>query len=301
MDFKDYYKVMGLADQATAADVKYAYRKLAKKFHPDVSHELNAKACFQDVGEAYEVLSNTEKRAEYTRIKALQENRARPRNTGSGSHLSEKEVRRHFSDLFKSTFGAPRGGYRPSNDKPKDSAFSYRGKDLKHRLVVRLEEAVKGGQRTLKLEMPITDTGTQGPSKNKTLNVKIPAGILSLQRIRLIGQGQPGFGGGSNGDLLLEIELAPHPLFTVDGKNILFDLPVSPWEAELGAKVKVPTLTGTVSLNIPEGSVSGRKLRLKGRGLGLNPPGDQIIKLQVTLPAQHSAKAKVLYQQLAEL
>lgn len=270
MVFKDYYKVMGLPDRATAADVKQAYRYLAKRFHPDVSKEQNAESRFQQVGEAYEMLSNSERRAKYDRIKAL--------HTIAARSASQRE-------------------YQPS----KSSILSYRGKDLHQRIVVLLEEAVRGGQRALKLDAPTDGDRGRQFANSKTFIVKIPAGVVPLQRVRLNGQGSPGFGGGANGDLLLEFVFAPHPLFAVAGLDILLNLPVSPWEAALGAKVAIPTLTGLVSLTIPEGSVNGKKLRLKGRGLGRNPSGDQIVNLQVTLPAHHSAKARGLYRQLAEL
>lgn len=304
MDFKDYYKVMGLPVKATAAEIKQAYRKLAKKFHPDVSKEQDAGARFQEIGEAYEVLSNTEKRVEYDQLKTLHTAGGGRRSASPGAHMSDDEARSQFNDIFESAFGTDsnsRRGYQSTRDNNRDPFFSYKGKDLHHRLVVLLEEAAKGGQRTLKLEVPTADARGDIYSKSKTLNVKIPAGVLPLQLIRLAGQGGTGFGGETNGDLFLEIEFAPHPLFAVAGRDILLDLPVAPWEAALGTKVEVPTLTGTINLTIPEGSVSGKKLRLKGRGIGLSPTGDQIITLQVTLPAKHSTKAKELYQQLAEV
>ncbi len=304
MDFKDYYKVMGVVEQATPADIKQAYRKLARKFHPDVSKEKDAEAQFQEVGEAYEVLSNAEKRAEYDQIRALRKAGGGRRNTGAGADMSDDEASRQFSDFFESIFGAGtagRGGYRPTGDHNSGTSFSHRGQDLHHRLALFLEEAVQGVQRTLKLEIPTANAQGRPHSKSKTLSVKIPAGVVPGQRIRLVGQGEPGYGGGATGDLFLEIELAPHPLFAVHGRDILLTLPVTPWEAALGARVEVPTATDPVDLTIPKGSVSGKKLRLKGRGLGLNPAGDLIVTLQVTLPAQHSTKTEALYRELAEL
>lgn len=304
MDFKDYYKVMGVAEQATPADIKQAYRKLARKFHPDVSKEKDAEAQFQEVGEAYEVLSNAEKRAEYDQIRALRKAGGGRRSAGTGADMGDDEASRQFSDFFESIFGAGmtgRGGYRPTRDHDSGASFSHRGQDLHHRLALFLEEAVQGGQRTLKLDVPTTDAQGRIHSTNKTLNVKIPAGVVPGQHIRLAGLGGPGYGGGAAGDLFLEIELAPHPLFALDGRDILLNLPIAPWEAALGAKVEVPTVTGPVNLSIPKGSVSGKKLRLKGRGLGLNPVGDLIVTLQVTLPSKHSAKAEALYRELAEL
>lgn len=192
------------------------------------------------------------------------------------------------------------GGFRQTGGSDRGASFSHRGQDMHHRLALFLEEAVKGVQRTLKLEMPAADTRGRVFHKTKTLNVKIPAGVVAGQRIRLAGQGGPGHSGGAAGDLFLDIELAPHPMFAVDGRDLLLTLPVAPWEAALGAKVEVPTLTGSVNLTIPKGSASGKKLRLKARGLGRNPTGDLIVTVQVTLPTHHSAKAEALYRELAE-
>jgi curved DNA-binding protein len=303
MEFKDYYKVMGLPAEATPAEVKQAYRKLARKYHPDVSKEPDAEARFKDLGEAYEILSDDGKRAEYDQIRALHASGGRRRNAESGAGMGDDETSRQFSDFFESIFGAggPGRGYRAAGDHGRGTSFSQRGQDLHHRLALFLEEAAKGVQRTLKLEIPSADAHGRLRTSSKTLNVKIPPGVVSGQRIRLAGQGGPGYDGGEAGDLFLEIELAPHPLFAVAGRDILLNLPVTPWEAALGAKVEVPTLTGPVSLTIPKGSVGGKKLRLKGRGLGINPSGDLIVNLQVTLPAQHTAEADALYQKLSEL
>lgn len=303
MDFKDYYKIMGLSAEASASDIKQAYRKLARKFHPDVSKEPDAGKRFQEVGEAYEILSNPQKKAEYDQIRALRAAGGGRRSTRAGARSGEDEASRQFSDFFESVFGAGRagnGGFGSARDNSRGQSFSRRGKDHHHRITIQLEEAIKGVQRTLKLQMP---TALQGhsPTSSKTLNVKIPAGVIPKQQIRLTGQGGPGFSGGPNGDLLLEIDIAPHPIFVIDDRDILLTLPVTPWEAALGAKLKVPTVTGSVNLTIPEGSVGGKKLRLKGRGLGSKPTGDLIVTLQVSLPAKHSDEAKAHYRKLAEL
>ncbi|MDX1268360.1 MAG: DnaJ C-terminal domain-containing protein, partial [Oceanisphaera sp.] len=278
MEFKDYYKVLGVADKATQAEVKQAYRKLARKYHPDVSKEKNAEAQFKEVGEAYEVLSDAEKRAEYDHIRALRAAGGGRRSAGTGAGMNDDEASRQFSDFFRSVFGGGMAGetmagsgFRQAGSNEWGRSFSHRGQDMHHRLALFLEEAVQGVQRTLKLEMPAADARGQMYHKTKTLNVKIPAGVVAGQRIRLAGQGGPGHSGGAAGDLFLEIELAPHPLFAVDGRDLLLTLPVAPWEAALGAKVEVPTLTGSVNLTVPKGSVGGKKLRLKGRGLGRNP------------------------------
>jgi curved DNA-binding protein len=304
MDFKDYYKVMGVAEKATQADIKLAYRKLARKFHPDVSKEPDAATRFKEIGEAYEVLRDAEKRAEYDQIRALRTARGRRRSGGSGAGMSEEEANRQFNEFFESIFstgGVGRDGRRSYKDYQWATPFSHRGQDLNHRLVLFLEEMILGAQRSIKLEVPGNDAQGNIQTKTKILNVKIPAGVIPGQRIRLAGQGGAGYGEGAAGDLFLEIELAPHPLFAVDGLNLLLTLPVSPWEAALGASVEVPTVTGPVRLTIPKGSFTGKKLRVKGHGLGKKPAGDLIVNVQVTLPTHHSAKAEALYRELAEV
>ncbi|WP_028670196.1 DnaJ C-terminal domain-containing protein [Saccharospirillum impatiens] len=308
MDFKDYYKVLGVADKATQTEIKQAYRKLARKYHPDVSKETDAEAQFKEVGEAYEVLSDATKRSEYDQIRALRAAGGGRRTAGSGASMSDDEASRQFSEFFRSVFGGGMGGDEPAGAGFRQAgsgdwgrSFSHRGQDMHHRLALFLEEAVQGVQRTLKLDTPAADARGRMHHKTRTLNVKIPAGVVTGQRIRLAGQGGPGHSGGAAGDLFLEIELAPHPLFAVDGRDLVLTLPVAPWEAALGAKVEAPTLTGSVNLTIPKGSVSGKKLRLKGRGLGRNPTGDLIVTVQVTVPAHHSAKAEALYRELAEV
>jgi curved DNA-binding protein len=307
MDFKDYYKVLGVADKATAAEIKQSYRKLARKYHPDVSKEKDAEAQFKEVGEAYEILSDTEKRAEYDQIKALRAagGGRHAAGSGAGSNMGDDDVSQQFSDFFESVFGggmgSGRGGFRQAGGNSRGASFSHRGQDMHHRMALFLEETVQGVQRTLKLEMPSVDASGRMQPKTKTLNVKIPAGVTAGQRIRLAGQGGPGHAGGAAGDLFLEIELAPHPVFAVEGLDVILNVPVAPWEAALGAKIEVPTLTGPVNLTLPAGSVSGKKLRLKGRGLGNKPAGDLIVSIQVTLPDRHSAKAEALYRELAEL
>lgn len=304
MDFINYYKVMGVAEHASQATIKLAYRKLARKFHPDVSKEQDADVQFRALGDAYAVLKDAKKRTEYDQIRAFRAAGGRRRRKEASAEMSDGIDGHQFRTFSKSAFSAGMaggGGHRPPVDHGLGASLSHRGQDLHHRLALSLEEAVQGIQRTLKLVMP-TATAHRGPhAKSKTLNVKIPAGVVSGQRIRLVGQGGPGFEGGVTGDYYLEVELAPHPLFAVVGRDILLSLAVANWEVALGAKVEVPTLAGPVSLTIPKGSVSGKKLRLKGRGLGLNPTGDLIINLHVMVPERHWTKAEALYREVAAL
>jgi curved DNA-binding protein len=312
MDFKDYYAILGVTDSADAAEIKSSYRKLARKYHPDVNKEKDSEEKFKELGEAYEVLKDPEKRAEYDQLRkygaAGADGSFRPppgwqsaADFSSGGYTGAGT--QNFSDFFESIFGA-RGGANAHYAEDSGANFRRRGEDVQYTVSIFLEEAHQGVQRQIKLSIP--DAGAYGRSttREKTLNVKIPAGVVQGQRIRLAGQGAPGIGGGPAGDLFLEIELAPHPYFSVDGKNIILTLPVSAPEAALGATLAVPTLDGNVNLKIPPGSSSGDKLRLKGRGLGKgsedDAPGDQLVILKVVLPKQHTSAAAALYRQLAE-
>lgn len=283
MDFINYYTVMGLAEPATPAAIKTAYRKLARKFHPDVSKEQDADARFKALGEAYAVLKDTNKRTEYDQIRAAQSVGGKPRSAMVGRGKGD------------------RGRNCPTADHIQNVSVSQRGEDLHHRLVLTLEEAVQGSQRTLKLEMPTVEALGARQTNSKTVTVKIPAGVVPGQRIRLAGQGSPGYEGGGAGDYFLEIQLVQHPLFSVVGRDILISLPVANWEVVLGARVEVPTLAGPVILTIPKETVSGSKLRLKGKGLGLNPTGDLIVHLEVMVPERHRTKAEMLYREVAEM
>jgi curved DNA-binding protein len=302
VEFKDYYHILGLTRDATQADIKRAYRKLARKYHPDVSKEPDAEERFKEVGEAYEVLKDPEKRAAYDRVgkqwKAGQEFHPPPdwdRDFAfSGGGYTDADLG-HFSDFFRSLFGYGRG-----HDFRKQAAFRVRGSDQHARIVVDLEDAYHGAARTITLTTPEQDDRGNIVSRTRTLNVKIPQGIMEGQRIRLTGQGAPGFGGGPPGDLYLEVELQRHPLFRADQRDIYLDLPVTPWEAALGGAVIVPTLGGKVELKIPAGSQSGTKLRLKGKGLPGNPPGDQYVVLRMVTPPADTPEAKALYQTMAE-
>lgn len=312
MEFKDYYAILGIEDTATDAEIKARYRKLARKHHPDVNKEAGAEDQFKEVGEAYEVLKDPEKRAEYDQLRkygaAGPDGDFRPppgwqSNAGFSGGGFTGANSAHFSDFFESIFGAAgagaagRRGFSTDYEQP---AFRRRGDDIQHTISLFLEEAQQGVQRQIRLTVPTTDARGRTVPREKTLNVKIPAGVTPGQRIRLAGQGAPGEGGAAPGDLFLEVEFAPHPRFSVDGRNIIFTLPLTASEAALGATVPVPTLSGSVNLKIPKNSTSGDKLRLKGKGLAGDPPGDQLVVLKVTLPKQHTEAAAALYRQLAE-
>ena len=307
MEFKDYYKILGVAESADADAIKAGYRKLARKYHPDVSKEKDAEDKFKEIGEAYEVLKDEEKRAEYDQLRQLGARQADggfrpPPGWQSAREFSNADMdggSQPFSDFFESIFGDGTA-HRSYSQEGSQRSFRMRGQDVHYKIALLLEEALRGSQQQITLRMPEADEYGLVTHRDKTLNIKIPAGVTQGQRIRVAGQGAPGIGGAEAGDLFLEIEFAPHPYFSVDEKNILLTLPVAPWEAALGATVEVPTLNGRVNLKIPPGSNSGDKLRIKAKGLPGNPPGDQLVTLRVTLPKKHSSEAEALYRQLAE-
>ncbi len=302
MEFKDYYKIMGVDRNATQDEIKRAYRKLARKYHPDVSKEPDAEARFKEVGEAYEVLKDPEKRAAYDQLganwKAGQEFHPPPgwdagfEFSGGGFTGGDTSA---FSDFFEALFGRGFGGATHRR-----STFRAKGEDHHAKILVDLEDAFHGANRTITLQIPEVDAHGHVRTRQRSLKVHIPKGIRQGQRIRLAGQGAPGIGGAPAGDLYLEVEFRPHPFYRVEGRDLYLDLPIAPWEAALGAKVKVPTPGGVVDLKIPPNSKSGRKLRLKGRGIPDSPAGDLYVVLQIVTPPADSEKAKALYRQMAQ-
>ena len=306
MEFKDYYKIMGVKRDATQDEIKRAYRKLARKFHPDVSKEADAEARFKEVGEAYEVLKDPEKRAAYDQLganwQAGQEFRPPPdwdqgfEFHGGGFTGADAEA---FSDFFESLFG--RGGRGAAYTGRTHREFHARGDDTYVKVLIDLEDAYRGATRSLTLKH--TEIGPDGRPqlRERTLNVRIPKGVRQGQHIRLAKQGSAGMGKGESGDLYLEIEFQPHPLYKVEGKDVYLDLPVAPWEAALGASVKAPTPTGPVDLRIPANSPAGLKLRLKARGIPAKEPGDLYVVLQIVLPKADSDATRKAYEDLAQL
>jgi len=299
MQYKDYYKIMGLSRTATQDEVKRAYRKLARKYHPDVSKEKDAEAKFKELGEAYEVLQDPEKRAAYDRLgsnwKAGEDFRPPP-NWDEGFEFKGGGFTGggDFSDFFGQLFG--RAGFRPSRQDQRE--FHMRGQDSHAKVYIDLEDSIRGATRNISLSTPEMDAQGYVQVKHRSLNIKIPKGIKPGQHIRLAGQGTPGSGGGKAGDLLLEIAFNNHPLYRVSETDIYLDLPVTPWEAKLGAKIKVPTPEGIVDLKIPPHSQQGTKLRLKGRGLPAKIPGDFFVILQIVLPPANTEEAIALYRKM---
>lgn len=311
MDFKDYYKTLGLGREATQDDVRVAYRKLARKFHPDVSKEADAEARFKEINEANEVLKDPERRAAFDAA-AVQWERQQaaggaPAGQGfqpppgwdagfefSGRGDGDGDVDAFSgagrSDFFESLFGrragaAPRAG----------ADFQARGQDHHAKVLIDLEDAYRGANRSFVLHIPETDASGRPTLRDRTLEVAVPKGVREGQHLRLAGQGGAGTGSAPAGDLYLEIAFNPHTRFRVEGRDVYVDLPVAPWEAALGGGVPAPTPEGRIELTIPAGSASGRKLRLKGRGIPGREPGDLYIVLTVVLPPADTAEARAAY------
>ena len=303
MDYKDYYDILGVERGATADEIKRAYRKAARKYHPDVSKQADAEDRFKDASEAYEVLRDPEKRAAYDQIPP---GGPTPDPAGAGAHAEGFDFggggftgadATDFSDFFESIFGrgaAGRAGGHPGAE------AAMRGQDHTARVEIDLEDAFTGGTRNVTLRAPERSADGRVVNRERTLKVRIPKGVRAGQQLRLSGQGTPGIGGAPAGDLYLEIGFRAHRFFRLDGNDLIVDLPVAPWEAALGATIKAPTPAGAVDLKIPAHSNGGRRLRLKGRGLPGKNPGDLYVVLRITLPPANDDDARQLYEQMAE-
>ncbi|KTD74690.1 DnaJ C-terminal domain-containing protein [Legionella waltersii] len=281
---KDYYKIMGVQQDASEQDIKMAYRKLARKYHPDISKESDAEERFKEMGEAYEILKDPKKRAEYDQYLKYKDHQSHQQH----GHQYQNQPHQEFQfdgDLFESLFGHSRYQHQPM------AGQNYQGK-----ITITLEEAYAGAVKSL--QVPV-DQGQE--TKLQTLNVKIPAGVKSGQQIRLAGQGGSGFNGGPRGDLYLTVDVLKHSLFDVMDNDIYLTLPITPWEAALGTTIVVPTLSGKIDLKIPPGSQGGQKLRIKDRGLPGKNPGHQFVLLKIITPPAHSAESKALYEKMAEI
>lgn len=305
MEYKDYYKIMGLAKTATKDEVKRAYKKLARKYHPDVSKEKDAEAKFKQLGEAYEVLKDPEKRAAYDQLGEHWKTgtgNTPPPNWDAGFEFSGGNFTgantSEFSDFFESLFGRQSQANTVAGNY--QSQFHAQSNDRHAKIMIDLEDAYQGATRSISLKIPQIDQQGHLINQTHTLNVKIPKGVKAGQRIRLSGQGGSTSVNGKKGDLYLEIEFNKHRYFHVSERDIYLDLPVTPWEAALGSTVSIPTLGGTVELKIPANSQAGKKLRLKDRGLPGSPTGDQYIILQLVIPPAKTVEDKQLYEKMAQ-
>lgn len=294
MEFKDYYKTLGLTKTATPEEIKKAYRKLARKFHPDVSKEAHAEVHMKEVNEAYAVLSDIEKRAAYDRVgegyHEGQEFRAPP-DWDTGFEFSGADST-DASDFFENLFGHIHQSRHHRH-------AQARGEDQHAKIVIDLIDSYHGGVRQLVLRIPQVDASGQVFMQDRKLDVQIPKGVKEGQHIRLAGQGKPGFGGGSSGDLFLEVHFAPDKKYRVDGRDVFEKIPVTPWEAAMGGTIDVMTPSGKVQVTIPPGSQAGRKLRLKERGIPGKPAGDLYLVLEIVLPEAKTERQREIYQMMA--
>ena len=290
MRFVDYYAVMEVPPEAQPDEIRKAYRRLARRYHPDVSKEADAEERFKALGEAYEVLKDPDKRAKYDDVRTMRSRTGgdfepppgwHPRGNGGFSGADAAD----FSEFFEAIFGRRDSG----------EARPRAGDDLHHEVRVSLEESLRGGTCLVTLGAA---AGSAAGSP-RTLKFQIPEGVRPGQKIRLRGQGHPGLAGGPAGDLYLHVEFAPHPLFVVEGNHLAFVLPITPWEAVLGASVNVPTLEGPVKLSVPSGSQAGQRLRLQGKGLGGHPRGDLLVTLRIVVPTTPSPTEQELFERLA--
>ncbi|MFN6961043.1 MAG: DnaJ C-terminal domain-containing protein [Rhodocyclaceae bacterium] len=300
MEFKNYYDVLGVAREATADEIKKAFRKLARKYHPDVSKEPDAEQRMKEINEAYAVLSDPEKRAAYDQLaqgyRPGQEFRPPPGWDAGfefSTHGFSPQEAAEFSDFFAELFGGLGGRARHGR------GFHARGEDHHAKIYLDLEDAYRGATRQISLRAPRLDAQGHVVLDTRTLNVKIPQGVRAGQIIRLAGQGAPGIGGAPAGDLLLEVHFNPHPRFGVDGRDLHMTLPLAPWEAALGAVIPIDLPEGGVKVRIPPGAQSGQQLRVRGKGIPAEPPGDLLLNLQVVLPPADTPRARELYETMA--
>jgi curved DNA-binding protein len=289
VEYKDYYQALGVEKTASEDQIKKAYRTLVRKYHPDVSKEADAEKRTKELNEAYGVLGDTEKRAAYDQIgrghRAGQEFHPPPGWGAGGDNFSDNDI---FADLFSNMGGRRRAG-----------GFQRRGEDSHATIVIDLADSYHGATRTISLRMPQRDGQGRVVSHERTLDVNIPKGVMPGQQLRLSGQGHSGTGGGPAGDLYLEIGFKPDARYRIEGRDVYQSVPVTPWEAALGARIELATPSGKVEVGVPKGSQTGRKLRLKGRGLPGHPVGDLYLLLEVVLPAADTDKAKELYETMA--
>ncbi|WP_028874560.1 DnaJ C-terminal domain-containing protein [Tepidiphilus margaritifer] len=306
MKFRDYYEILGVPRTATAEEIKKAWRKLARKYHPDVSKEPDAAERMKEINEAYEVLSDPEKRAAYDRLGEhwrQGEDFSPPPGWDAGFEFRGAPgggpfEGTDFSEFFESLFGRMHRGTGGARQR-RTGGFALRGEDHHAKILIDLEDSLHGATRSVTLRVPELDASGHVVLRERTLNVRIPKGIRAGQKIRLAGQGGPGVNGGPPGDLYLEVEFRPHPLYRVEDKDLYLTVPVAPWEAVLGAKIQIPTPEGPVTLTIPPDSQHGRKLRLRGKGLPSDPPGDLYAVLQVVLPPSSDPKVREHFAAMA--
>jgi curved DNA-binding protein len=311
MEFKDYYKILGVDKNASDSQIKKEYRKLARKYHPDVNKDSNAEKIFKEIGEAYAVLKDPEKRKAYDQFGADWKN-------GQQHHHQQQQHQQYqgadfgggggfdfgggfedasqYSDFFESFFGGSRRKRRSAGQ-----SFKQKGEDINASITIPLTDAFQGATRGINFKIQSVSPDGQIENRPVNLNVKIPKGIKNGQKIRLAGQGSPGYNGGDKGDMYIKIEFEKHPYIRVDSADVYIDLPVAPWEAAIGSTVTMPTPGGTIKLKVPAGSAQGKKLRLKGKGIPAKTPGDLYVVINIVLPPANTEKAKKVYKEMQNL
>ena len=306
LEFKDYYQVLGVARDAPADSVKRAFRKLARKYHPDVSKEPDAGKRMAEINEAHTVLSDPEKRAAYDQLgqHVPGEDFRPPPGWDAGFEHSEHSrsaaEAAEFSDFFSQIFGTMGRNGAQRRGRTADGTSTYPGNDHHARILLDLEDSFTGASRQITLRAPKMDGKGRVTLEERTLEVKIPAGIRAGQIIRLAGQGEPGIGNGKAGDLLLEVQFKAHARLRIDGRDLRLTLPVAPWEASLGSSIAVELPGGAIHLRIPEGAQTGKQLRVRGKGLPSDPPGDLYVDIVIVAPPAATPKARELYEALAK-
>lgn len=303
MEFKNYYKILGIKKNADVKEIKAAYRKLARQYHPDLHPEEGGGDKFKEIAEAYEVLKDAGRRAKFDEIleygaQSSQGFQPPPgAQQNNNAYQGDPRTDDHFSDFFNSIFS---GGFEQSHFNANAQQHHGKGQDVETELAISLQETLHQHIKTVHFQLPVSEGGKIRQIK-KQLNIKIPQGVIDGERIRLKGQGKPGYGGGEPGDLYLHIHVNRHPLFDVKKHDLILTLPLTPWEAVLGTKVTVPTLDGKVSLTIAANTQSGTKLRIKGKGLKRKDKlGDLYVMINVIIPPVSNDKAIQLWQELAK-
>lgn len=315
--FQDYYQVLGVPRSASQEEIHKAYRKLARKYHPDINKDKDAEEKFKQINEAYEVLKDSGKRKKYDALGANWQagQDFTPPPGWEGVHFDFRTYpegtadfdlggfrRGGFSDFFEMLFGQGLRGFTTGRRAggTRTRSWSMRGQDQEADITINLEDACRGASKTITLQTAEPGPGGTLRPKSKQLEIKIPPGVTEGTRIRLAGQGETGIGKGEPGDLFLRVHIAPHPVFKLEGHDLFVDVPITPWEAALGAKVDVPTLDGPVKMTLPPGTQGDQRFRIRGKGFpkGRGSAGDLYATVQIAVPKTLTAKEKELFEEL---